>query len=661
MIEFNCPACSEPISVPESLARQEHDCPTCQRIIRVPGEEALLRNMRNPFRDVIVTDPWRTAEIDVQDINREAFEVCRQAFEAVGGEGRSLSVLLHGEAGSGKTHLMRRLRTYLAGHPSVFVSVQLRTSPQRLWRHIRRQVSDDLFRNGHGDTQFDRWVSVRLSHATGLDYDLATVLQWLTRQGPHPQAHAWLRGDTLPEAELQRLGVPVESDTDDTPEEKACAVVTQLCDLCGSETPVVFCFDQVEAIQEHYGDREALRAFGRVVAGLHDRTHNALIVSCIQSSFFDAMFDSCDSADRDRLASYQVKSLPPLTFDQAAHLAMARMDSLLELRDLRPWHEGRLWPLNEPALKAYLDAVPGRRLPARKVIACCAELFEAARRGAADLPAAPKPPKLGRQETLSFLEYRWERRRTESVESNSPDYTDQILQHGLPLLLDVSTSPWERDGKNVVRDIDMVFACPGKKRLEVSLCNDRNMTSLAGRLRRLVNRAKAESTSDLVFLRDTRLPISERAQKTQQYIDELRQLGVRFVRPSTESLASLDVLRGLLSDARSGDLANDGETIEPKTVAEWVSANMPPPLRQLIHEIFEPNIAEAAPEGLLDLLQERRIIRLDEAAKELAQPVARIEQWARSNAGRIGMLTGPPVVLFRCAPEDKRADTGEAS
>src|SRR5918911_5475731 len=106
----------------------------------------------NPFGHTVVTDAWHPAGSDVPEIHARAFAACAAALEEVRTQGRSTSVLLHGEAGSGKTHLLARLRRHWAdpgsgaGADAVFIAVRLQTGPRRLWRSLRRSVAEDLLR-----------------------------------------------------------------------------------------------------------------------------------------------------------------------------------------------------------------------------------------------------------------------------------------------------------------------------------------------------------------------------------------------------------------------------------------------------------------------------------------------------------------------------------
>ena len=62
-------------------------------------------------------------EIDVISVHQSAFARCCEAVATVRARPHSASVLVYGESGSGKTHLLARLRARVAGEetaPGVF-------------------------------------------------------------------------------------------------------------------------------------------------------------------------------------------------------------------------------------------------------------------------------------------------------------------------------------------------------------------------------------------------------------------------------------------------------------------------------------------------------------------------------------------------------------
>jgi hypothetical protein len=193
----------------------------------------------------------------------------------------------------------------------------------------------------------------------------------------------------------------------------------------------------------------------------------------------------------------------------------------------------------------------------------------------------------------------------------------------------------------------------------VSICNQSNMTSLAGRLRRL--RSEILPPDRLAIIRDPRLPISRNSKATRKYLDELTSLGARFVHASPEALAALEALRVLLSEARSGDLAHDGESISPATVEEWLASNLPGSLSDLLRDLSLENSGPQSidfREDLLDFLTKRFITTLEEAARAIGRKESEVATCAAGSPGVIGFLAGPPPLLYHVVAAPAAGGTG---
>ena len=106
----------------------------------------------NPFHEVIVSDPWRAAAVDVPEIQKAVFDECLSGIEHVRLSKRSAALLIHGGAGAGKTHLLSRLRAHLTlkaptatdRDECLFVWVRLQASPRMIWREWKdiRKIFD---------------------------------------------------------------------------------------------------------------------------------------------------------------------------------------------------------------------------------------------------------------------------------------------------------------------------------------------------------------------------------------------------------------------------------------------------------------------------------------------------------------------------------------
>jgi hypothetical protein len=139
----------------------------------------------------------------------------------------------------------------------------------------------------------------------------------------------------------------------------------------------------------------------------------------------------------------------------------------------------------------------------------------------------------------------------------------------------------------------------GRGNIEVAICNERNMTSLAARFKRLRNAFGALPAADRqepIVVRHAALEISSGARKTREYQEDLKRLGVRFIQPGAEALATLDAVRSLMSDARSGDLSVRGETLEPAEVGRWLVTQTTSLLSEFLAQI-EGAVAGAGKPG----------------------------------------------------------------
>ncbi|AKT42905.1 ATP-binding protein [Chondromyces crocatus] len=755
-----------------------------------------LANLRSPFGRTVVADAWTTPPpVDVDSIHKAAFVECERAF-ANASDGNPDSVLIFGPAGAGKTHLLTRLQRHL-GAPSsaapdrvlrcVFVSAKLKAHAPSLWQFLRRLLADDLMRQEQGLTQLQRLVAHQLADLNGdslrhwamtlrvltktdddsvsgyladvaqrlrLSAALCTVIDHLVHNRYAQHALDWLRGHSLHETALDRLGL--SPDEPDNREEAARLIVTELCRLAGHTLPIVFCFDQIEALDGCASVGEAVELFGRVAADLADADDNILLISCIQSAFLDVLNDSVREADRQRIFKRRAL-LEPLTPEQVRALLLLRLDSVPELRELRKEAgRARFYPFDD-AFVAQLASAP-LRLP-RRVLADAAAEFERIQRGdpptraavqladpssmrsvespqaeseapkgksasdkaAGDKPSSDKAPsdkaakgkpssdkgasgkapggkvakgdvaagkearktsasvpssgpsgsdergeKLERDLENHFAEYR-----EEALKRGTAEASREALLHGLPMLWALRGAPFS--GARAV-DIDLVLpslqgGLTSQQPVYLAICNETNLTSLAQRLKRLVD-TTAKPTSSLppqrlVLLRDPRLSISRTATRTRQYLTTLEQRGARVVKPSEEALAALDALRSLLSDARAGDLSSEGETIREDTVGRWLVRALDDALLELCDTLEGRGTSPAEREeaGLLrdldDILLRDCIASLDVVASELRCDQRKALTVARHHPDRFGVLQGPPTVLFSHVPADALGPAAE--
>ena len=660
----------------------------------------------NPFRDGIVGNPWETTGVDVNSIHDGVFQACLNGIEHVRKTQRSAALLIHGAAGSGKTHLLRRLRAFLAPqvppsteHPEcLFVWVRLQTSPRMIWRTVRRTLVEDWFRPVRGaKTQFERILFHRLAEIRVANGDLERWYEFMLEQHPdglrelldqiavslhldrntavafeHIAFHrhlrdlrAWLSGDLLPEAALARMDLSQEEGTDEEREEQSRQIVMMLCRLAGDTLPILISFDQVEALEMFPGDRDGLYAFGHVTSSLHDGATNVFIVSCVQSAFYTELRSKAREADYHRMISQGALSLDPLNRTQAEQLISARLKNS-DVTIPAAASSNPCWPISPAELDSLFDK-EGAVTP-RKLLSLCAERYEASLNPAPTADSVSVPDQavrsdspqqneklVGERAVSAYLGDQWAALCEAKLKDNSEAKTEDIVRHALPLLFRLSLPTAKAVNDKTLQDVTLQYEKEGKK-TGLSICTSPNMTSLAAQLKRLKAQAASPALDRLGILRDGRVPISSTAKVVKQTLEELEKNPKVFIfRPSPEALAALDALRILLTDAKSGDLSFHGEPISAQTLEQWLCENLPDRLRDLVDDVFLNSTATDSArtldgkdlESLCALLNERSIVALNEAATVLKKSRETLLDLARKYPDQVGLIEGDPETLFR--------------
>ncbi len=651
-----------------------------------------LASIPNPFRDHVVRDAWQSPA-DVEEIHRSAFQACLDGIDSAS-RGQPDSVLVYGSPGSGKTHLLTRLQRYLvqtaAQAPDrvlkcVFVYVRLDTTPQLLWSHLRRVLARELMREDQGLTQLQRLVAHQIgghndmaphsaamrvrvsigadpeeltrylttvSSKLGLPRDLEIMLDHLVHRRSTRDAAAWLAGDSLPERILEKLDVG--GDVSDDREGAAKETVLGLSRLAAETLPIVFCFDQVEALLRSYNDTDAFFRFGRLAADLAEADPNVFVITCLQSAQLKAFSGAVLEADRDRFAKRRIE-LDPLKPEEVERLVLSRLHAAEPLRALREARPAEpLFPFNARflrQLKALEPCVP------RRVLAACATQLEELQHGTS--VKVPHP---------TFLTSELDQRTRAEAERLGPGETRATLVRGAEVLQDLNrASVVARDLSVDGAEIDLVLQPPeGRQKVAISVRDEVDGRSLRPRLAALVKQFPRPDGARLVLVRDPRTPLPQRAVKAQEHLAELRAKGATVVEPLVEALAALSALSSLLADAKSGDLANDGETIDELTVRGWLrqltetdEARMGSLVR-LTDDLLTPpershgKDAEPSP---VDLLQQKlaervardKVVFLHAAAAELSISPSDLAVLVSRTPQRYLLLQGPPAALLHVA------------
>jgi DNA-binding Lrp family transcriptional regulator len=473
----------------------------------------------------------------------------------------------------------------------------------------------------------------QVAQELALPRDLCVVLEHLVCGRFVRDGSAWLAGESLPDSALAELGV--SSEVVDDREEQARDVVTALCRLAGETLPIVFCFDQVEALQRSLQDQDAFFRFGRMAADLCDADQNVFLITCIQSALVEQFRSSIREADRDRMAKREA-ILSPLSPEQVRALVETRVRLVPELTEAERAGEFRFPPEFVEELYRLTPCVP------RRVLNLAARRFEGMQRG------GPLPVECYEE----FLRRECASRTQSANGASSQADTTRVLLQGLEPLAALAKVEIIQDP---LRQAD--FGLEREKRVFAEIRNEADGRSLGPRLKRLLDHTPRADGSQTIILRDPRIPIGKSATKVRERLDELKKRGVRIVEPNVAALAALAALSELLADAKSGDLANEGEPISGSAVLEWIrtltSELAVEPVLELVNEIMadSPVVTQGDKTAvdLAELVNRERIATLTDAAEQLKATPEEVGNVARRLPERFLLLEGPPEVVLDVA------------
>jgi hypothetical protein len=596
------------------------------------------KRLPNPFLSAVSGSPLDRNHIDVSEINAAAFERCRNLIADVREHKITQSLTLFGEPGSGKTHLLSRLRESLendaiTGHESLFIPIRMVTTAPMLWRFLRRHLTAALLRQPANKTRaLIRVIRASREEMQEHDRNLAIALGNLIDGEHFGDSAAWLRGDDLPEDVLKTLGISSLSDEDEQ-EATSRRIVMLICGLA-EPVPFVFCFDQLEALQSFPGDTAGFFKLGQTISDLYDGTHNVALLSCLQTSLMPELEATIRGADRDRMLSRRA-ALLPLNWPQALKLINARLGTVAELKDQHP--------IDETDLKDLFHA--DGLCVARKVIVRCQDLFNAWQQ------TPPSPP-----ECLAAV---LERKFRDLQRTPRIDDAEGILRTALPGMFYLRSIKHSADARPN-SGLDGVIA--GKKPSAIAICNHKPGPVLIRRLERVNADWQSSGAPSLLILRDARNGIGVGAKKTRETVAKLEKAGARIVHVSAEALSALEAISRLLADARSGDLTHRGDSVSAASVEQWLATHMPTTVDDLLAEIGgEQEIAsDELLRMLTALLAKVKVIAVQDAASQLGKTPEEVEDCGRRNASLVGFAGGSKRVLFRVVDQSAGAQQNMA-
>lgn len=346
----------------------------------------------------------------VNSIHQKEIDQITQVLDQIAKDHHTRTVLLAGEAGSGKSYVLKRLKDSL-NKKAFFVYIPPFVDSDYIWRHTLRQTVDSLMHKPEGqqDSQLLLWLkslsvfsdrsllkkllgernlfinNFRSEYPTGIYHakEFFGALYDLNNPDLYFTACSWLRGEDLDDDDLKALKVKQSIDS----EVAAQGILANLGRISTSTYPIVLCFDQVETGQSSDGTANIQPVFNVNTTFHNEKLKNFLIIISINENTWKQSKERIQQSDKDRIE--RGIALRRISLDQAEALWASRLHPLHHQALPKP--ETNIYPLTREILE---EAYPGGKTTPRAALALgCKFLSQHKLNGVAPtLPALPVKP-----------------------------------------------------------------------------------------------------------------------------------------------------------------------------------------------------------------------------------------------------------------------------
>ncbi|MCF2149977.1 ATP-binding protein [Desmonostoc muscorum LEGE 12446] len=324
----------------------------------------------------------------VESIHQEAITEIEGFLDLVARDNRSRTVLLVGDAGSGKSYLLSRLK-HTFNSKAFFAYIGPWVDNDYMWRHLLRNTVDSLIQvpEGQEESQLILWLkNLSIFTKTNLKKQLFNdsfwqlllgdrqkfinhlkktylkagiynpdvffgVLHDLTDPELYPLACEWLRGDNLSEESMQALRLRHCIDAEDA----AKNILANFGKISSATQPIVLCFDQVETLPNWTSNPQPLFNINTTIHS--ENLKNFLIIISIVTNGYKQSYRYIQQSDKARID--RLVSLKPINLNQAEALWAYRLQSIHQQANPKP--DLPIFPLNRQLLQENFPG--GKTMP----------------------------------------------------------------------------------------------------------------------------------------------------------------------------------------------------------------------------------------------------------------------------------------------------------
>ncbi len=347
----------------------------------------IIKSEVNPFNLINIKpmnfwEEKQNPSLTVDSIHREVLSEIEEFLDLVMIDHRSRSILLTGDPGSGKSHLLGRLKQTL-NSKAFFVYILCDWSDSgNIWRHVLRCTVDSLIQipEQQQESQLILWLKslsaftkrnlkkrlfndsiwelllsdrqkfikhLKETYKTARIYNpdiFFGVLHDLTNPELYSLACEWLRGDCLSEESMQALKVKYCIETED----EAKSILANFGRISTETQPIVLCFDNLDTMPKLPDGFLDIQSFFDVNTTIHgENLKNFLIIISVITNTWNRHINRIQPADRAGI--HKLIRLKPITVEQAETIWAYLLKPLHQQANPRP--ESSIYPLKRNVLE----------------------------------------------------------------------------------------------------------------------------------------------------------------------------------------------------------------------------------------------------------------------------------------------------------------------
>jgi hypothetical protein len=360
--------------------------------------DEIIQREVNPFDPVTFKTGnfWQEEDRDstliVRSIHQEAIDRIKETLALVQQDNRTRSIMLAGDAGSGKSYLLSRLKQTF-NSSAFFAYIGPWADREYIWRHTLRYTVDSLMHvpQGQQESQLILWLKSLAAFAdksllknllgekglfvlnftstypSGIYQarEFFGVLYSLTKPELYSIACDWLRGENLDDDTLKALGVRNSIDS----EEAARGILGNFGRISAATMPIVLCFDNIDASPRLSDGSCDLQPVFRVNTIVHNENlKNFLVIISLVTNNWRENQHRIEQADKDRIEQYIL--LKSIDLEQGEALWEMRLHSLHSQANPKP--ESTIFPFDREKLA---EKFPGGKTTPRNVLKLGQQLF----------------------------------------------------------------------------------------------------------------------------------------------------------------------------------------------------------------------------------------------------------------------------------------------